>query len=164
MCSNYPGGRAGWEADQGSRVPLPVAPVERDPWKKLMKKNMMEEDHPWKKLMKKNTWKKLKQTWVLNLDYQEQMFQQQSLCIMGIMMVDDVYYIITDSSDPTHADIITESQGWKVELAPLLKNTPEEALSKVYTCLPTALKAMVFMDIKIRCSLVLLHKQMCIVH
>jgi hypothetical protein len=45
---------------------------------------------------------------------------------------EDVYYIITDSSDPTHADIITEKQGWQVELAPLLKNSPEEALSKVY--------------------------------
>jgi len=45
---------------------------------------------------------------------------------------EDVYYIITDSSDPTHADIITEKQGWQVELAPLLKNTPEEALSTVY--------------------------------
>lgn len=44
----------------------------------------------------------------------------------------DVYYIITDSSDPTHAEIITEKQGWQVELAPLLKNAPDTALSKVY--------------------------------
>ena len=43
-----------------------------------------------------------------------------------------VYYIITDSSDPTHAEIITESQGWKVELAPLLANAPDAALSKTY--------------------------------
>ena len=43
-----------------------------------------------------------------------------------------VYYIITDSSDPTHADIITESQGWKVELAPVLANAPDSALSKTY--------------------------------
>jgi hypothetical protein len=43
-----------------------------------------------------------------------------------------VYYIITDSSDPTHANIITENQGWKVELAPLLANAPESALSKTY--------------------------------
>ena len=43
-----------------------------------------------------------------------------------------VYYIITDSSDPTHADIITKNQGWKVELAPLLANAPPEALSKTY--------------------------------
>jgi hypothetical protein len=45
---------------------------------------------------------------------------------------EDVYYIITDSSDPTHAEIITANQGWQVELAPLLKNAPEDALSKVY--------------------------------
>ena len=45
---------------------------------------------------------------------------------------DAVYYIITDSSDPTHADIITENQGWKVELAPLLANAPDAALSTTY--------------------------------
>ncbi|MFQ5497425.1 MAG: hypothetical protein ACE5DU_06015 [Nitrosopumilus sp.] len=44
----------------------------------------------------------------------------------------DVYYIITDSSDPTHAEIITKNQGWQVELAPLLKNAPDDALSKTY--------------------------------
>ncbi len=44
----------------------------------------------------------------------------------------DVYFIITDSSDPTHSEIITESQGWQVELAPLLKNSPDAALSKTY--------------------------------
>ncbi|CDI06035.1 DUF7482 domain-containing protein [Candidatus Nitrosotenuis uzonensis] len=43
-----------------------------------------------------------------------------------------VYYIITDSSEKVHADTITEKQGWKVELAPLLGNTPKEALSKTY--------------------------------
>ena len=49
---------------------------------------------------------------------------------MGFYDGGDVYYIITDSSDPTHANVITENQGWKVELAPLLKNAPEEALIK----------------------------------
>ena len=44
----------------------------------------------------------------------------------------DVYFIITDSSDETHADIITDNQGWKVELAPLLANAPDEALSTTY--------------------------------
>ena len=44
----------------------------------------------------------------------------------------DVYFIITDSSDETHARIITESQGWKVEMAPLLANAPDSALSKTY--------------------------------
>src|SRR3989338_859774 len=44
----------------------------------------------------------------------------------------EVYYIITDSSDQKHADAISQSQKWKVELAPLLKNAPAKALSKTY--------------------------------
>jgi hypothetical protein len=43
-----------------------------------------------------------------------------------------VYYIITDSSDPIHADIITKNQDWRVEIAPLLANAPESALSTTY--------------------------------
>lgn len=45
---------------------------------------------------------------------------------------ESVYFIITDSSEQNHADIITKSQGWKVELAPLLANTPKSVLSKTY--------------------------------
>jgi len=44
----------------------------------------------------------------------------------------EVYYIITDSSDKTHAETITKNQKWKVELAPVLANSPDEALSKTY--------------------------------
>jgi hypothetical protein len=43
-----------------------------------------------------------------------------------------VYFIITDSSDPKHAEIITQNQGWNVELAPMLANAPKEALSTTY--------------------------------
>jgi len=43
-----------------------------------------------------------------------------------------VYYIITDSSDPIHADMITKNQDWKVNLAPLLANATKDALSKTY--------------------------------
>ena len=50
----------------------------------------------------------------------------------GYYMGKSVYYIITDSSDKTHADIITKNQGWRVELAPLLANASEAALSKTY--------------------------------
>jgi hypothetical protein len=50
----------------------------------------------------------------------------------GFYSGEAVYYIITDSSDPTHAKIITENQGWNVELAPLLANAPPAALSKTY--------------------------------
>lgn len=44
-----------------------------------------------------------------------------------------VHYIITDTNDQTHADIITQRQDWKVELAPPLSDTPNEALQTVYT-------------------------------
>jgi hypothetical protein len=50
----------------------------------------------------------------------------------GFYNGESVYFIITDSSDPTHAEVITENQGWKLELAPLLANAPDEALSTTY--------------------------------
>jgi hypothetical protein len=50
----------------------------------------------------------------------------------GFYNSEAVYFIITDSSDQTHADTITKNQGWKVELAPPLANAPKEALSKTY--------------------------------
>ncbi|MCZ6582163.1 MAG: hypothetical protein O6761_03200 [Thaumarchaeota archaeon] len=50
----------------------------------------------------------------------------------GFFNGDSVYFIVTDSSDEKHADIVTEQQGWKVEVAPLLAMAPESALSPVY--------------------------------
>ena len=50
----------------------------------------------------------------------------------GFYMGKLVYYIITDSSDPTHADVISKNQGWNVNVAQLLVNATEEALSKTY--------------------------------
>ncbi len=50
----------------------------------------------------------------------------------GFFNGESVYFMITDASDPKHAEIITENQGWKVELAPLLANAPDEALSTTY--------------------------------
>jgi len=43
-----------------------------------------------------------------------------------------VYHIITDSSDLIHADNITKTQGWEVNLAPLLANATKDALLKTY--------------------------------
>ena len=43
-----------------------------------------------------------------------------------------VYFIITDSSEKKHAEIITENQGWKVEFAPILSFAPDDALSTTY--------------------------------
>jgi len=45
---------------------------------------------------------------------------------------ESVHFMITDASDSKHAETITENQGWKVELAPLLANAPDEALSTTY--------------------------------
>ena len=116
LCSNFPGGRAAWEADQGSTI-TPVAPVKEEP----MEETYEEES---KELTEADLGSVLRLSRA-NVPATIPMHQ-------GFYDGEDVYYIITDSSDPTHADIITEKQGWQVELAPLLKNTPEEALSKVF--------------------------------
>ncbi|MCH7648452.1 MAG: hypothetical protein IIA83_07595 [Thaumarchaeota archaeon] len=50
----------------------------------------------------------------------------------GYYNSESVYFIITDSSDSKYAEIITEQQGWKVELAPPLARTPQAALSTTY--------------------------------
>ena len=51
---------------------------------------------------------------------------------LGYYDGDLVYFIITDASDEKHAKIISEKQGWNVEVAPPLENTPKEALSTAY--------------------------------
>ncbi len=50
----------------------------------------------------------------------------------GIFNSNSTLYIITDSSDQDLSKIITESQGWNVELAPPLANTPDTALQKIF--------------------------------
>ena len=112
LCSNYPGGKVAWQADQGSRV-APVAPVEKDMEKETITEETEADLGSVLRLSR------------ANVPATIPMHQ-------GYYNGEDVYYIITDSSDPTHAEIITANQGWQVELAPLLKNAPEDALSKVY--------------------------------
>lgn len=51
---------------------------------------------------------------------------------LGYYDGDSVYFIITDASDEKHAKIISEKQGWNVEVAPPLESTPKEALSTAY--------------------------------
>ena len=43
-----------------------------------------------------------------------------------------VFHIITDSSDMEYAEMIGQSQGWNVEVAPLLVHAPDAALSKTF--------------------------------
>jgi hypothetical protein len=45
---------------------------------------------------------------------------------------ESVYYIITDTNDETYAELLTEKQNWKVELAPPLANTPKSTLDDIY--------------------------------
>jgi hypothetical protein len=44
----------------------------------------------------------------------------------------EVFFIATESSDGTHADLLNKKMGWKVVEAPLLSKAPDSALSKVY--------------------------------
>ena len=50
----------------------------------------------------------------------------------GIYEGNQVLYIITDSSDEDYAKIISDKQEWKVEVAPLLANVPENTLQKLF--------------------------------
>jgi len=124
LCSEIPGGKDAWNAQQGKVTP--VAPVEETEVKEtVMEKDdsVMEETHE-EEITEADLGSVLRLSRA-NVPATIPLHQ-------GYYNGEDVYYIITDSSDPTHADIITKSQGWQVELAPLLKNAPEEALSKTY--------------------------------
>ena len=133
LCSNYPGGRAAWEADQGSTV-NPVAPVEEKHMEETheeehMEETMMKEDDS----MMEETVEEITEADLGSVLRLSRANVPATIPMhQGFYNGEDVFYIITDSSEPKHAEIITEKQGWQVELAPLLKNTPEEALSKVY--------------------------------
>ena len=50
----------------------------------------------------------------------------------GIYESNQVLYIITDSSNEDYAKIISNKQEWKVEVAPLLANVPENTLQKLF--------------------------------
>ena len=124
LCSEIPGGKDAWNAQQGKVTP--VAPVEETEVKETMMEkddSMMEETHE-EEITEADLGSVLRLSRA-NVPATIPLHQ-------GYYNGEDVYYIITDSSDPTHADMITKSQGWQVELAPLLKNAPEEALSKTY--------------------------------
>ncbi|HJJ23118.1 MAG TPA: hypothetical protein OQH54_05315 [Nitrosopumilus sp.] len=116
LCSEIPGGKAAWMAEQGQTTP--VAPVTE-------KKNEMEKDDS---MMEKVTEADLGS--VLRLSRAN--VPATIPLHQGYYDSGKVFFIITDSSDPTHAEIITKNQGWQVELAPLLKNAPDEALSRTY--------------------------------
>ena len=124
LCSEIPGGKEAWDAQQGKVTP--VAPVEETE----MKETVMEKDHSMMEETHEDELTEADLGSVLRLSRAN--VPATIPLHQGYYNGGDVYFIITDSSDPTHADLITENQGWQVELAPLLKNAPEEALSKTY--------------------------------
>ena len=129
LCKNYPGGRGGWEEDQKSEsstvTPQPAPQESKEvPTQKEVQKNVEPKETTTQKSTESSMDSKLKLSRA-NVPATIPLHQ-------GYYNGEDVYFIITDSSDPTHADIITANQGWKVELAPLLANAPAEALSKTY--------------------------------
>jgi len=50
----------------------------------------------------------------------------------GIYGGNQILYIITDGSDEDYTKILSEKQGWNVELAPALSNVPENTLQKLF--------------------------------
>ncbi len=119
LCSEIPGGKAAWQAEQSGEsddkpeVPPPSIPS-TDGKPSTEESSIAEKDlGSFLRLSRANV--------PATIPMHQGFYNGQS-----------VYYIITDSSDPAHAEIITENQGWKVELAPLLANAPANALSKTY--------------------------------
>jgi len=125
FCSEIPGGKAAWMEQQ--QMPTPLAPVTEETVE-LEEEPIMEETTEEETMMEEVTAADLGS--VLRLSRAS--VPANIPLHQGYYDGGDVYFIITDSSEPKHAEIITENQGWQVELAPLLKNAPDEALSKTY--------------------------------
>ena len=113
LCSEYPGGKAAWLESQGKGTKTIESPVAES-----------SEESSETMVTDKDLGSVLRLSRA-NVPAEIPMHQ-------GYYNGGEVYFVITDSSDPTHAEVITKNQGWKVELAPLLKNAPAEALSKAY--------------------------------
>ncbi|QLH07450.1 DUF7482 domain-containing protein [Nitrosopumilus ureiphilus] len=117
LCKDYPGGKAGWEADQGkvtAKVPQPTQKTTTKAETTTETTDVTEKDL--------GSVLRLSRA---NIPTEIPMHK-------GFYNGGEVYYIITDSSDATHADTISKNQGWKVELAPILAKAPKAALSKTY--------------------------------
>ena len=132
LCSEIPGGRAAYEAgtapaeeeeeEPAMEEPVTEAPVTEEPVTEapVMEEPVMEEE-----IIDESMLGSVLRLSRANVPAVIPLHQ-------GYYNSESVYFIVTDSSDQTHADIVTEQQGWKVELAPLLANAPAAALSPVY--------------------------------
>ena len=117
LCSDIPGGKAAWEEMQKtdeSKTSSISSPIDKAPQPNIQESKTSEYDS--------GSYLRLSRA---NVPATIPMHQ-------GYYNGESVYFIITDSSDPTHADLITKNQKWKVELAAMLKDAPKEALSKTY--------------------------------
>ena len=122
-----------------SEVPVTQPVQEKTEQKQMADKQMMEKKMAEKEMMeKKMDDKQMMEKTIVSADAGSVLKLSRANVPAKIPMHQgfynggDVYYIITDSSDKTHADVISKNQKWKVELAPLLKNAPAKALSKTY--------------------------------
>ncbi len=120
LCSEYPGGRAGYESGADlitttSEKPIveEVPPIEEPPI--IIEEPIMQS--PPADFVQRLARTNVPATIPLHLGYYNG---------------GAVYFIVTDSSDPKHAEVVTKQQGWKVEAAPVLVNSPKEILSPVY--------------------------------
>ena len=124
MCSDIPGGKTAWEAELQRGITMASTEASKMDDVLMEKNDSMTEATHEDEMTEANMGSVLRLSRT-NVPATIPMHQ-------GYYDGGDVYFIITDSSDSTHADIITKNQGWQVELAPLLKNAPKEALSKTY--------------------------------
>ncbi len=130
LCSEYPGGRAAYDAgkaptEEEKEEPVEIAVEEtmkitEEPTEEKMMEEPMEE-----KMIDESMLGSVLRLARANVPATIPLHQ-------GYYNGESVYFIITDSSDPKHAEIITQNQGWNVELAPMLANAPKEALSTTY--------------------------------
>ncbi len=126
LCSDFPGGRDAWIAQLGVSTYSNPVPVPDEATDEMMTEPMPEE------VVEETTGDAVEADPGSVLKLSRANVPATIPMHQGYYDGEEVYFIITDSSDPTHADIVTASQGWQVELAPLLKHAPEEALSTTY--------------------------------
>ncbi len=121
------------QASSSTRVtpstPIPKAPVE-EMEEETMEEKPMEEEAIDDAMMEEKTMAEIAPGSVLKLTRAN--VPATIPMHQGYYNDESVHFMITDASDSKHAEIITENQGWKVELAPLLANAPNEALSTTY--------------------------------
>ncbi len=123
-------------SETGGKTIMPSVPEEREEPEEKMEEKHMEEKHMEDEHMEESMMMEEEKMEVMDPGSVLRLSRANVPATIpmhqGYYNGEAVYYIITDSSDPTHAEIITESQGWKVELAPLLANAPDAALSTTY--------------------------------